>query len=182
MIPGTLTRNILRFYRQADLEQVEAGLAWYDGAQIVCERIGERTGHTPTQAVVALAHLSPRAPWARNVVALEALLAGEPRPTGVLGRSWEAAGRSLTAEDPLATFSQQARKTAAFARAILGDGNSVCVDVWAARVAGAEARLLDSQWGYVAIAEAYRRAGAIEKVRPRDLQAITWCAIRGRAD
>lgn len=176
------TTNILRFYRSASAEHVAAGTDWYDEALRLCRRAARGSGHSTTHAVVALAHLSPRTSWTANLAALGALLHHRERPAGVLGRSWVLAESALSAESPLETFSPRARKTQAFAQAILGDTKAVVVDVWAARIAGAEESLPSTQWGYVTIAEAYRRAGSREGIAPRELQAITWCAIRGRAN
>jgi hypothetical protein len=51
--------------------------------------------------------------------------------------------------------------------------------VWAARIAGVAENAVRRGSVYVAVADAYRRAGRIEGVCARDLQAITWCHHRG---
>lgn len=179
--PSQLTRNILRVYRNATEEEIETGSGWYDSALDRCTRLARNTTHSVEQAVAALAHLSPRVQWTANTRALEALLSGEAKPAGLLGRSWQIALEASVHEEPLTTFSARALKTKAFALSILGDHNAVCVDVWAARAAGVEDSVPFTRSGYVMLAEAYRRAGAREGVSPRDLQAIVWCRTRGKA-
>src|SRR5665213_1142397 len=116
--PTVLTRNILRVYRSADPEHLAAGSAWYGEALLACRELAKPVGYTVEQAVVALAHLSPRVSWQANLRALGALLGGKDKPIGMLGRSWDTATRSLIADDPLESFSQGALKTRSFANAI----------------------------------------------------------------
>jgi hypothetical protein len=177
----SLTRNILRHYRAATPEHIKAGLGWYDAAREECEAIALLGDATIEQAVVALSHLSPRVSWQQNVKALRALLAGQPPPPGTFTRSWAAALEASVSDDPMGTFGRDALKTRYFAAAILGDQMAVVVDVWAGRVAGVMEHTVRRSSGYNAIADAYRRAAKIEQVAPRDMQAITWCHIRGRA-
>lgn len=173
-----MTRSILNTYRSATPEQIEYGLGWYDDAFTRCESIGWRTGHTATQAVVALAHLSPRTHWAKNLELLDELLHGEPAPGWALKRSWRLASASLLAEDPLLTFSRRANKTRHFAHAILGDRQAVCVDTWSARVAGVEQDRIRGQQVYNRVVDAYRRGARRVGLAPRDLQSITWVVAR----
>lgn len=176
-----LTRNLLRLYRTAEPRFVEAGLEWYDMAYTHCERLGAFHGFETPRVAVALAHLSPRIAWKTNLFLLEELLAGREKPSYAMTRSWEMGRRALEAEHPMTTFSVVALKTGSFARAILGDANSVVVDVWAARAAGVGESMIRSTRGYHAVAEAYRRGAKRVGIPARDLQAVTWCAVRGSA-
>lgn len=179
--PALVTRNILAQFRAASPEHVAAGMEWYDLAYTACERLGRWHGYTATQATCALAHLSPRVGWLRNLTNLEALLSGEDKPAGTFTRSWEMAAHSLTVPDPLDTFSTRARKTRSFVKAILGDTNAVTVDIWTARAAGVEERSVSTSSGYIIVADAYRRASGHVGIPAREVQAITWCHLRGRA-
>lgn len=182
--PRELTRNILKCYRAAGPEHIRAGREWYDLAYTECERLVFYTGSTATvtQAVVALAHLSPRITWQKNLDNLRALLSGHPRPAWALTRSWDAALRGVVADDPLSTFGREALKTYYFAKAILGERSAVVVNVWSGRIAGVAEDSVARPKIYNMVADAYRRAARIEQIAPRDLQAATWCAIRGRAN
>lgn len=176
-----LTRNILRLYRLATPEEIEAGQHWYDEANALCVRLSSPHGHTVPQVACALAHLSPRITWKQNIEYIETMAIGKPKPRACLTRSWEAGSRALVSDDPLATFSRAALKTGAFARAILGDRNAVVVDVWSARAAGVGESMVRSTRGYHAVAEAYRRGATRERIAARDLQAIVWVHVRGAA-
>jgi hypothetical protein len=174
-------RSILRHYRAATDEARELGSQWYDTALTICREAATEHDVDLERAVCALAHLSSRMTWTKNVEAFSVLLAGQPRPAWVLTRSWKLASAALEAEDPWRTFSRRAPKTRSFAQAILGDPRAVTVDVWAARVAGVDPETLRRPAAYRDVAEAYRRAAKRVDETPRELQAITWCAIRGRA-
>lgn len=175
------TRSILRYYRAADEAAIDGGTHWYDAALAICRQAATEHRYDLERAVCALAHLSTRLPWTKNVEAFAALLSGQSQPAWVLSRSWMLASSALAASDPWTTFSRRASKTRAFAQAILGDKNAVVVDIWAARVAGIDPAVLGKPSAYQEVADAYRRAAKRAGVTPRELQAITWCAIRGRA-
>jgi hypothetical protein len=175
------TRSILRHYRAATEEAIAAGSRWYDAALAVCRQAATDHRVDLERTVCALAHLSSRLPWTKNVEAFSMLLGGQPRPPWVLTRSWMLASAALSADDPWSTFGRRASKTRSFAQAILGDRNAVTVDIWAARVANIDPAVLSRPAEYAAVADAYRRAAKRAGVTPRELQAITWCAIRKRA-
>lgn len=174
-------RNILRHYRAATEEAIDAGTHWYEAALAICQEAAEEYDLDLERAVCALAHLSSRLPWTKNVEAFSLLVGGQPHPAWVLTRSWRRASAALAAADPWSTFGRRASKTRSFAQAILGDENAVTVDIWAARVAGVDPEVLRRPREYAAVAAAYRRAAKRVGLSPRQLQAITWCAIRGRA-
>lgn len=174
-------RNILKYYRDADEDAVDAGSQWYDAALAICQQAADEHRLEVERAVCALAHLSSRLPWTKNVEAFSALVSGQPHPAWVLTRSWELATAALTADDPWSTFGRRASKTRAFARAILGDEDAVTVDIWAARAAKVDPDVLSRPKDYAAVADAYRRAAKRAGITPRKMQAIVWCAIRGRA-
>lgn len=174
-----LTRSILRHFRNADDDTIAAGMQWYERASGVCESIAAGTGHTLTQAAVATAHLSPRTRWAGNVQLLDDLLHGRPKPHWALTRQWDHAAASLTADDPLATFGRRANKTRSFAHAILGDTDAVAIDTWNERVAGCPTGWTRAKSKYLVVEDSYRRAARIVGLPARELQAVTWCQIRG---
>ncbi len=174
-----MTRHILSQYRNAAPEHLATGTEWYDTAFTITEHLAWRYGRPITHSVVALAHLSPRITWRKNVEHLEILLSGAPRPLHVMSRSWDAAKAALEIEDPLSTFSRRALKTHSFAQAILGDRNAVVIDIWAARAAGVPEDSIRSIHRYHAVADAYRRGARRIGIAARELQAVVWCAARG---
>lgn len=174
-------RNILRQYRAATEEAITAGSHWYEAALAICQQAVTDHQVDLEGAACALAHLSSRLPWTKNVEAFSTLVSHQQRPPWVLTRSWMLASAALPAADPWSTFGRRASKTRAFAQAILGDENAVTVDIWAARIADVDPAVLSRPSEYAAVADAYRRAAKRAKITPRQMQAITWCAIRGTA-
>lgn len=175
------TRNILKHYRSATPDAIDAGSHWYDAALAICRQATSDYQLDLECAACALAHLSSRLQWTKNVEAFSTLVGGQPQPAWVLNRSWALASAALRADDPWSTFGRRASKTRSFARAILGDEDAVTVDIWAARAANVDPDVLSRPSAYAEVAEAYRRAARREGLTPRKMQAIVWCAIRGRA-
>lgn len=174
-----MTSSLLRWYRQASPETVEAGSHWYDDTLRQCTLFADQYGVTVDHVAVALAHLSPRMRWSQNIDLVDMLLAGKERPAWAMRAFWAKALDSLEADKPLDTFGDRALKTREFARAILGNRQAVVVDTWAARAAGVPETSYRSIPGYHRIADSYRRGARRVNVPPRDLQAIVWCTVRG---
>lgn len=207
----TAVRRILRVWSRATAADIESGAVWYgaDAGALVSDlaRLGNVSRET---AAAILSHLSPRTTWQRNVSAATALLSaygrGGPdrcedafraaRTVGAMGANVERALGALAAyadgSDPLATFGPSADKTRAFSANLLGDRDSVTVDVWAARIAldphwarGADSdaeRVLGLTGVYAAVAQAYRVAARRAGVDATTMQATTWIVVRnGRA-
>src|SRR4051794_20701181 len=107
---STTTRSILRHYRSAPPEAIEASSRWYDAALAICRHAATEHRIELERTVCALAHLSSRLPWTKNVEAFAALVIGQPRPTWVLTRSWLLASAALAATDPWSTFGRRASK------------------------------------------------------------------------
>lgn len=173
-----MTSNMLRFYRAAPQEAVEAGGAWYPQALEKCEQLSEQYGISVPHVAVALSHLSPRQKWQANQDLTDYLLAGKERPVWGLTVTWENAQRSLEFDNPLDSFSRRAFKTRDFAKAVLGDKQVVVVDTWMARAAGVPENFIRSILGYNAVADACRRGARRVGLAPRELQAIIWCSVR----
>lgn len=171
--------NILNMYELASPADVSEGRAWYAYARLVCEDIAQTWGHSLEKVVYALAALSPRMKWERNVAALVKVLGG--RYGGLMGASVEKALHIL--EGDLDRLSGD--KVTRFAANILGDTQQVCVDTWALRIwlgdLGAPARSIKPD-EYLAIQADYQEAARQVGLHPRDLQAITWVTARRLAN
>lgn len=169
--------SILDHYVSADAETRAAGRAWYPETFRLARRLAREHGTTRHRAAAVLAALSPLISWKHNVTCARMVLSGE-RPA-CLGASHRRALACLAARRP-GDGMGDGLKLANFYRAIVGDPTAVTVDIWAAKVAGFDARP-STPGRYREIADAYREAAAAVQESPRDLQAITWCQIRGRA-
>lgn len=163
-------------YRRATAADLAAGRDWYPTAGRIVDAIAASAGMSSPKVAMALAALSPRNPWRWNVADAyryaHAAYAGDPMPTATtFGVNQRRAWAILTTGD---AWTSAAPKVRAFVSAILGDRQSVVVDVWAIRVAsrGALDRVSNADYGLVA--RAYRLAAATLGESPRDLQAITW--------
>ncbi len=175
-----MVASILATFETATPSQIADGAAWYSQALNIAHEIAEASGYTVEQVATAMAHLSPRQFWARNVSLTWRLCwAGTDRGImrGPAGRAWDALADP---DDPLSTL--RGPKTRAFALNILGDENAVTIDVWAARVAGVDKPSLSRRGVYAAVSEAYRTAARIAGVPASTMQATTWIVRRGRAE
>lgn len=172
----TVVRRIVRTFDEATPHMIEQGSTWYDEAGQIATDLAAESEWTREQCAAVIAHLSPRTPWARNVMgATDLCLSGE-KSVGIIGRNYEAALASLEFDDPVDSFGGP--KTRRFYLNILGDREAVTVDVWACRVAGIDETLLGRVGVYDAVEHAYRLAARRRGVDPSTMQATTWIVAR----
>lgn len=172
----TLVRRIVKTFDRATAADLEAGARWYGEAQDLARELAERAGSLEHAAAV-ISHLSPRSTWARNVAAARALILGHDMPAGVMSEPLARATVALESSDPEATF--KGPKTLRFFRNIVGDVESVTVDVWALRVVGVSEQAVGRVGVYDAVEHAYRLAARRRGVDPSTMQATTWIVVRG---
>jgi hypothetical protein len=185
--------RILAAYDMADSATRAEGRAWYGLYRDVCHNLAERYDIESTLVIAAGALLSPQTTVDINLRNLETLCEayarGDEYPPNVhipdhLDRAWDALGgdlSSLTIAYTRAGLPKGNLKTRYFYRNILGDESLVCVDRWAARVAGVHVEHQPKNKAYRDIANAYSGVAARVGESPRDLQAITWIVTRGGA-
>lgn len=175
--------KLLAAYFNSDAATKRAGREWYDNARQVCQDIAD-AAQLPLPGVIgALAALSPRMPWARNV-ALTALLCeayaqGKEIDLPCLKNSCENALAALK-RNSFEHFRPTASKVAAFARATAGDTDAVALDAHMLRVMGIETQPTPKQ--YASYARLVTECAKIVGETPRDFQAIVWCRARGSAE
>lgn len=161
-------------------ELTNAGKNWYRSAYNECVMIAIHTPYTVEQIAGAVAHLSPRMPWNRNIELAKTL--AMTGTASCMKRSLDNAIKALNSDDPMETFGKDAHKTRAFYQNIINNHQPVTVDVWAARIAigtdDAE-KMLSRKGMYQAVAHAYNLAAKDNGVSPAEAQAIAWCVIRG---
>jgi hypothetical protein len=166
----------------ATAQDLAAGLAWYDRARGEAEQMAAETGLSVRQCAGIIAALSPRCQWASNVAGAwkmaRAAATGELEPVicGTLDNRRKA-WRIAQGEDPGAVLSGP--KMRAFFANILGDVESVTVDVWAAAAAeGGKTKQAPVRRRYLLLAESFRRVAERHGMAPRDVQAAVWTVYR----
>lgn len=172
--------TILRHYESAPEPVRTAGRLWYPQAQEACRHIGMDIVPVETVARV-MAILSPRCLWKTCVgwtrVMVGAAVSGQPLPAvstaGNRRKAWAELHGELAVSGP---------KTTAFARAILGDEQAVVIDAWILRVFDLQPEQKVTGKRQREITAAFTEAAAVVGETPRDLQAIVWCVVRGKAN
>ncbi len=172
------TERLVAHFEEADVETHTLGGRWYRESQRTARRLARKHDVPLSCAAGVIAALSPRIRWASNVALADAVLGGE-EVSGVFGRNLEKARRIAEGERPLEVLGGP--KVTAFYRAIMGNEQSVVIDVWMQRAAGMTPVTLHGKH-YEAVAEAVREAAAICGVTPASLQAIVWVQVRGKAE
>jgi len=173
----TLTRRILKTLDSATPSDVEAGAIWYRDAQILAADLAQGDyGLDVEETAGIIAALSPRTFWSRNVVAAVAMVKGEEKPSGIIGRNWDMAQRIVDGEGVSNVL--KGPKTRAFAANIAGDTSRVTVDIWALRAVGLDESALSRKGTYAAIEAAYVRAATMLGVEPATCQATAWVVTR----
>jgi hypothetical protein len=175
-----MIENILHWYNNASPTDISEGRGWYPYALMQCREIADRHDIEIERVVYAVAALSPMLKWEWNLAACEAVIEGETSYPGVFSSNIEKALHILhDAEDWERWLS--GNKVTNFAKNILGDADTVTIDTWAWRVwAGVEGRAKPPSLAklYWQIAADYREAAATIGITARELQAITWVAMR----
>jgi hypothetical protein len=185
---GGYIARIMEAYGRATIKDLRAGIAWYDRAQSVAEKIH------PNVLVGAgvLAALSPQTDWMHNklyaTMTCESWLRNDPYPPSVstgnrLGKAWDI----LCLENPTVeaiTSILNGPKTQRFFRNIIGDMQAVTIDVWAKRIATGFKDDSSPKPGhdYNTLEQAYQIAASRLGIDPRDLQAAVWVNARGTAE
>ena len=174
--------NLLTAYDNASAADANEGAAWYADAQAFARALAAGSVLSVQHAAGVIAALSPRVRWDTNMrgaaAIVDAAIRGDVQPVvGGLPTNREKAWRIANGESPEQILGGQ--KVRAFYANIMGDEDSVTVDVWAARAALGEynnesipARM------YEAIADAYRLAADARGVSPMVMQATVWVYTR----
>jgi len=171
--------NILFFYDQATVSELDEGLSWYSDAWALASALDPVN---PRQAAGVIAALSPITPWDRNQ-ALAARAYADGYASGTLGNSCRNADKILSGVDPLDVLKSD--KVRNFFLCIAGDQHAVCIDRHAFDVAvgmttnnETRAAGLRRKGDYERFAALYREAAALRDTVPAKVQAVTWTVFR----
>jgi hypothetical protein len=180
-----LRHSVARVDRWLDVataQDLATGIGWYDRARQLAEDLARETGLSVRTCAGIIAALSPRLQWATNVDAARkiarAAVAGEPQPvTAGTGSNRAKAWRIALGEDPELVLGGP--KVRAFFANIMGDVESVTIDIWAARAAeGEDNPNAPVRRRYARLALAYCRVAERRGMHPRDVQAAVWTVYR----
>lgn len=184
-------RNILKVYRQATVAEMESGIEWYARAKREAKRIATQFDVPLTTVVGVMAALSPNNRWERNKVDAFNLVSAYCEGLDIDAfkvstyhtmkhKAWSIMQDALTTDsDILARLNGQ--KIRSFYSNILGL-DEVTVDGHALNIArGQRVGLTDDATNigkllYRELQAAYVRAAKRAKVKPHEMQAITWTA------
>jgi hypothetical protein len=177
-----MVARILARWDRSTADDLAAGLEWYATARRSAARIAESAGLSVRTVAGIIAALSPRVHWRTNLVWAATLAlastAGLPCPPVSFGSARDKAWRIARGADPLSVLSGP--KVVRFYRNLMGDCDSVTVDVWTALAAeGRSVSRAPDRRRYLLIEESYRQAARILGRSPRDVQAAVWVQIRG---
>lgn len=180
---ATMVRRILGYVNASflDGENFTAGLEWYQNAHDLAVEMAKEFDVSVEIAAYVIAATSPRSIWSFNVKHARAILAYGERPSGAL---WTNHFRGEAVRDYGIDCIGNGPKVNAFARNIMGDYDAVTIDMWAfvAACGDLPEKHLSRVGAYETIADAYRVAAKKFGITPAQMQAVTWIAIRGRAD
>ena len=182
-------RNILKTYRIATVSDVADGVEWYDRAKRMAAWIAKETGIPETTVIGAMAALSPNNRWERNckdaLTMCQAWINGDTTDDFKVScyntmkqKAWSILEDDLTTdEDILSRLNGQ--KIRSFYSNIRGL-DEVTIDGHALNIARGKREGLTSdktnmgKKQYRELQAAYVTAAKRVKVKPHELQAITW--------
>ena len=171
-------KNIRRVYKSVKLEDIDSGMGWYWEARKFCTQISKEYNVPLYKVVGILSALSPRNRWERNKIdTISILTKGEGATVATFNPNKRKALKILKAEEGEVLSILNGMKTKSFYSNIYNAiDEEVTIDVWAVRVAGLEGSLTSKR--YADIAEAFRVVALELGVMPKQLQALTWGAVR----
>lgn len=177
-----LTRRATAVYRQAEAVHLERGASWYPDAHGIA--VAQASAyHLPIETTSGiLAALSPRCPWARNILLADQMLASHGRlDTGGLRMLLKQARTIHAGADPLDVL--KGPKTRAFYQAILTAGQSedpvIDRHAWDMLV-GKRGSTPPNLGQYRLAADRMQRAADILGQPVSHVQAVTWVSWRAR--
>lgn len=197
--------NIRSFYDRASDQDIIDGRTWYPSMARIMREHATISGLRVAQCAAVYAATSINMPWARNLaLAAQAIHDYEAgyialRNGGTLTMVVDKVRRIIASNDDadiniILTSDKNNRKIVSFARNLIDDDEEVTVDRWAYRIAtnfeGCECTRSNTHGcgkvptgaEYINIANAYRAVAKLVNERALDLQAITWCVVRGTGE
>jgi hypothetical protein len=110
---------------------------FYEAHHSLIRRYSEAYSLPFANACIAFARLSPRTSVSLNLRAFLNLLAGKPKPSGVLSANWQSAQQALTLSEEQVhcyLYEEPLTKVRAFARNLLLDTGVITLDAIMARI------------------------------------------------
>lgn len=180
---GDMVRRLAVILESASDGEWQEGTFWYASAHSAAAAMAVKYQTTYRHACGVIAALSPRLPWARNI--MYAAMVFETGKAPVLKGNLEKAQAIAAGAEPLDVL--RGKKVTAFYGCLVapGLGDDVAVDRHAVDAAvgcrgddASRKRILESASGYEAVSAAYREAAALFGIAPAQCQAIVWCYWR----
>jgi len=182
-------RNILKTYRIATVSDVSAGVEWYDRAKRMAAWIAKETSIPETTVIGVMAALSPNNRWERNckdaLTMCQAWINGDTTDDFKVScyntmkqKAWSILEDDLTTDDDILSR-LNGQKIRSFYSNIRGL-DEVTIDGHALNIARGKREGLTSdktnmgKKQYRELQAAYVTAAKRVKVKPHELQAITW--------
>lgn len=182
-------RNILKTYRIATVSDVSDGVEWYDRAKRMAAWIAKETSIPETTVIGVMAALSPNNRWERNckdaLTMCQAWINGDTTDDFKVScyntmkqKAWSILEDDLTTDDDILTR-LNGQKIRSFYSNIRGL-DEVTIDGHALNIARGKREGLTSdktnmgKKQYRELQAAYVTAAKRVKVKPHELQAITW--------
>ena len=182
-------RNILKTYRIATVSDVSDGVEWYDRAKRMAAWIAKETNIAETTVIGVMAALSPNNRWERNckdaLTMCQAWINGDTTDDFKVScyntmkqKAWSILEDDLTTDEDILTR-LNGQKIRSFYSNIRGL-DEVTIDGHALNIARGKREGLTSdktnmgKKQYRELQAAYVTAAKRVKVKPHELQAITW--------
>lgn len=174
----TYKKNIRRVYKSVKLENIESGMGWYWEARKWAKVVSKEYNIPLYKVVGILSALSPRNRWERNKLDTVSIIKkGKNATVATFNPNKAKALRILKCEESEVLEILNGMKTKSFYSNIYNAvDHEVTIDIWAMRVVGLSTSLTSKR--YKDIAEAFKVVAKELDIMPKQLQALTWEAVR----
>lgn len=171
-------RNIRRVYKNVSVESIDSGMGWYWEARKWSLDVSRQYGVPLYKVVGILSALSPRNRWERNKLdTIEVIKHGLQATVATFNPNKRKAVKILACKESEVLEILNGQKTKSFYSNIYNSvDQEVTIDVWALRVVGLESSLTSKR--YKEISEAFKVVAKELDIMPKQLQALTWEAVR----
>jgi hypothetical protein len=171
--------HILRVYRLATQDEIARGMQWYPLVHNIIVNWAETFGRSIANVACIVAALSPQLRWDRNlIIAADALRGRKSSIGGVLPTNLR---KAIAIRDDYATdmagYFIHGCKVRCFAANLAGNFDTVTADTHATQIAAGDVRntlRVDTWKRYEPVANAFVTAARRGKLKPAEIQAITW--------
>lgn len=177
-----MIKNVNKLWKQVTPADVAKGVSWYTNVYRNIRMYSDRTGYSPVAIAGVIAVTSPRVKWTKQMETLPEILElhsckkfSHILQFG-LNKNFQKAIHILDGQLPSEVI--KGRKVMAFYHNLIGDLDSITLDVWMWRIVGLKVPPYPKHKLWDEYESIIRSIAKTEGLKPAQVQAILWIAAK----